>query len=139
MARAISALPTPLSPSISTGIEGAPARRPRSPTRAMASPAIRSATPSSPLAEAFMRLISPSSASILSAFLMETSSRSGLTGFTTQATAPGPRAPCVLGAFFDGTRDPPGAPRLHHEVDGAGAHGGHGGFDIAVRGQHDGR
>ena len=39
-----------------------------------------------------MRLISPSSASILSAFLMETSSRSGLTGFTTKSTAPAPMA-----------------------------------------------
>ena len=53
-------------------------------------PATRSAKPSSPLAEAFMRLISPSSASIFSAFLMETSSRSGLTGLTTKSTAPAP-------------------------------------------------
>ena len=65
------------------------ARRPSSMTRFMASlPAIRSAKPSSPEAVAFMRVISPASASIRSAFLMETSSRSGLTGFTTKSTAP---------------------------------------------------
>ena len=89
MARAISSLPTPDSPSISTGMVELAARLPSSSTLVMASlPAIRSAKPSSPLADALMRAISSASASILSAFLMETSSRSGLTGLTTKSTAP---------------------------------------------------
>ena len=44
-----------------------------------------------------------------------------------------------LQRVLDGNLEALGAHRLHHEVDGAGAHGGDGRFDIAVRGQHDGR
>ena len=75
-------------------------------------PAMRSSKPSAPLAEAFMRESSPSSASIFSAFLMETSSRSGLTGLTTKSTAPArmaemaasmpPWAVCTMAGGFRG-------------------------------------
>ena len=95
------------------------ARLPSSMTRVIAAlPVIRSAKPSEPLAWALMRLSSPASASILSAFLMETSSRSGLTGFTTKSTAPAriaeiaasiePWAVCTMaGGFFGSVRMAP--------------------------------
>ena len=89
MARAISSLPTPLSPSIRTGMLEAAARRPSAMTRCMASPrSTRSAKVSVPSAFFLMREISPCSASIFSALLMETSRRSAEVGLTTKSTAP---------------------------------------------------
>ena len=89
MARAISSLPTPLSPSISTGMVELAARWPSDTTRCMAWPrTIRSPKASVPSAFFLMRAISPCSASILSALLIDTSSRSGEVGLTTKSAAP---------------------------------------------------
>ena len=107
MARAISSLPTPLSPSISTGMLEAAARLPSAITRCMPSPRMmRSSKVSVPSTFFLMRLISPASASIFMALLIDTSSRSGEAGLMTKSTAPS-------------------------------AHGVDRGIDRAVRGLHD--
>ncbi len=85
----VAALPTPLSPSIRTGMVDAAARLPSEITRFIASPRMtRSPNVSVPSTFFLMRLISPASASIFKALLIETSSRSGEAGLTTKSTAP---------------------------------------------------
>ena len=110
MARAISSLPTPLSPSISTGMLEAAARRPSAMARCMAWPRMmRSAKVSVPSAFFLMRAISPCSASILSALLIDTSRRSGEVGLTTKSAAPARMAamaasiePCAVWTMMGG-------------------------------------
>ena len=89
MARAISSLPTPDSPSIRIGICDAAARLPRPITRSIAGLLVTmSAKVSVPAALRFRRAISPSSAPSLRAFSIDTWSRSIETGLTTKSTAP---------------------------------------------------
>ena len=119
----------------------AAARRPSAITRCMAWPRMmRSEKVSVPSAFFLMRLISPCRASIFSALLMETSSRSIEVGLTTKSTAPArmaviavsiePLAVCTIMGGVDGfcaaaLQDLHAADAGHHEVeqhegDGAG-------------------
>ncbi len=112
MARAISSLPTPDSPSIRTAMLAfdAAARRPSEMTRGMAVPRMtRSLKVSVPSTFFLMRVISTASASILSALLIDTSSRSGLAGLITKSTAPARMAlmavsiePCAVCTMIGG-------------------------------------
>ena len=139
MARAISSLPTPLSPSMSTGMLEAAARCPSEMTRCMAWPRMmRSPKVSVPSAFFLMRAISPCSASILSALLIDTSRRSGEVGLTTKSAAPARMAvmaasiePCAVCMMIGGV---PGfgrsAPQDLHAV--------HAGHDVVEQDQGDG-
>jgi hypothetical protein len=81
MARAISSLPTPDSPSMRIGMLDDAARKPSEITRCMASSRMmRSENVSVPSWRFLMRVISPDSASIFKAERIETSSRSGAGG-----------------------------------------------------------
>ena len=107
MARAISSLPTPLSPSISTGMLEAAARRPSAITRCMAWP----------------RMMRSEKVSVPSAFFLMRDDLA-LQGFDLQRA-------------LDGDFEPLDRGRLDHEVDGTGAHGGDRRVDRAVGGLHD--
>ena len=92
---------------------------PSATTRCMASPRMtRSAKVSVPSAFFLMRVISPASASIFSALLIETSSRSGDAGLTTKSTAPARMAlmaasiePCAVCTMMGGMPGLPCEPR----------------------------
>ena len=89
MARAINSLPTPDSPSISTGMFDFAARSASRMMRAMFSALVTmSLNVSSPALRRVARRSSSSSASTRSAFLIETCSRSAPTGLTTKSSAP---------------------------------------------------
>ena len=89
MARASTSLPTPDSPSISTGMFDFAARSARRITRVMSGLAVaRSLKLSVPEARRRMRRISSSSELTRIAFLIETWSRSAPTGLTTKSIAP---------------------------------------------------
>ena len=89
MARASNSLPTPDSPSISTGMLDLAARSARRSVRAMLSTLVpMSLKLSSPVERRVARRSSSSSASTRSAFLIETCRRSAPTGLTTKSIAP---------------------------------------------------
>ena len=89
IARASSSLPTPDSPSISTGMLDLAARSARRNVRAMLSTWVPiSRKVSSPAVRRFARRSSSSSASTRSAFLIDTCRRSAPTGLTTKSSAP---------------------------------------------------
>ena len=90
MARAINSLPTPDSPSISTGILDLAARSPRRTARDHLLAARKNVAEGQVCRSALrpMRRISPSSASKRRAFLIEICSLSAPTGLTTKSSAP---------------------------------------------------
>ena len=89
IARAISSLPTPDSPSIRTGMFDFAARSASRTVRAIDSARLTmSRKPSSPALRRVARRNSSSSASTRSAFLIDTCSRSAPTGLTTKSIAP---------------------------------------------------
>ena len=97
MARAINSLPTPDSPSISTGITEAAAFSAARNTGRMASERVMmSAIVSVPSRLRLRRCTSPASARAASALCSETCRRSGLAGLTTKSAAPARMAETTL-------------------------------------------